>query len=223
MDDAATISRDHQRAGLAADPVLVPTALRLRRTGLAPVDSAAARASCDLKPTGAVRRAMFTARERPPARHRPVPHRVRAVRGRGLQAHPVRYTTHCARVFLHRSASTVGHVLAQRSPSPKHRAPPVLPPWVNAADILTVLLGVAALQAAVFGGFQISIRNPWRPLLWAVLLCGLRHYLVRTAPMHERLRHWTRRVSWIDIRRVSWIDAARKAASRGATGFHRCT
>ena len=91
---------------------------------------------------------------------------------------------------------------------------------MNAADILTVLLGVAALQAAVFGGFQISIRNPWRPLLWAVLLCGLRHYLVRTAPMHERLRHWTRRVSWIDIRRVWWIDAARKAASRGATGFH---
>ena len=105
-------------------------------------------------------------------------------------------------------------------PPPNTAPPPVLPLWVNAADILTVLLGVAALQAAVFGGFQISIRNPWRPLLWAVLLCGLRHYLVRTAPMHERLRHWTRRVSWIDIRRVWWIDAARKAASRGATGFH---
>ena len=106
-------------------------------------------------------------------------------------------------------------------PPPQDTAPaPVLPRWVNAADILTVLLGVAAFQAAVFGGFQISIRNPWRPLLGAVLLYGLRHYLVRTAPMHERLWHWTRRAWWIDIRRVWWIDAAWKAASSRATGFH---
>ena len=108
----------------------------------------------------------------------------------------------------------------EENPSPNTRRTPNLPPWVNTADILTVLLGVAALQAALFGGFQISIRDPWRPIAWAVLLGGLRHYLVRTAPMHERLRHGIRVVCRIDVRGVRWIDATRRAASRRAAGFH---
>ena len=104
------------------------------------------------------------------------------------------------------------------SPSPERT--PSLPRWANTADILTVLLGVAALHAAVFGGFQISIRDPWRPIAWAVLLGGLRHYLVRTAPMHERLWHGIRGVCRIDVRSVPWIDAVRRASSRRAAGLH---
>ena len=66
-----------------------------------------------------------------------------------------------------------------------------VPGWVRAADVLTVVLGAAALQAAVFGGFEIpglSVRNPWRPLAMAVVVAGLRHLVFRTAPLHARLR-----------------------------------
>ena len=109
----------------------------------------------------------------------------------------------------------------QDAPLPRHDAPRPSPPgWVNAADVLIVLLGVAAFQAAVFGGFEISVRNPWRPLSMAVVLFGLRHYLVRTPPMHERLWRWALRVRRLDIPGLSWIDAARKAAAHRATGFH---
>lgn len=107
------------------------------------------------------------------------------------------------------------------APLPQNDAPgSALPRWVNAADTLTILLGVAALQAAAFGGFQISIRNPWRPLLLAVLLCGLRHYLVRMAPIHERLWRWIRGLRQLDIPGASWIVAAGRAAARRTTGFH---
>ena len=90
----------------------------------------------------------------------------------------------------------------------------ILPRWVRGADVLTVLLGLAALQAALFGGFQIpglSIRNPWRPLVMAVVLVGLRHYLFRAAPLYRRLWVWRR---W-----VRWIDAVRNATSRWAAGL----
>lgn len=81
---------------------------------------------------------------------------------------------------------------------------PVLPGWVRVADVLTLLLGAAALQAAVFGGFQIpglSVTNPWRPLVMALVVAGLRHYLVRTPPAHARL--------WEGSRRIWLADAAR--------------
>ena len=57
-------------------------------------------------------------------------------------------------------------------------------------------------------------------MAWAVLLGGLRHYLVRTAPMHERLWHGIRGVCRIDVRSVPWIDAVRRASSRRAAGLH---
>lgn len=76
---------------------------------------------------------------------------------------------------------------------------PVLPGWVRVADVLTLLLGAAALQAAVFGGFQVpglSVTNPWRPLVMALVVAGLRHHLVRTPPAHARLWEWSRRI-WL--------------------------
>ena len=93
---------------------------------------------------------------------------------------------------------------------------PTLPRWVRGADVVTILLGVAALQAALFGGFQIpglSITNPWRPLVFAVVLAGLRHALFRTAPMHERLWGWLCRVWFTDAVRAAWTRtmAARMA------------
>ena len=88
---------------------------------------------------------------------------------------------------------------------------PVLPGWVRFADVLTLLLGAAALQAAVFGGFQIpglSITNPWRPLVVGLVVAGLRHHLLPTPPAHARLWRWTRRIWLADAaqatRREDW-------------------
>lgn len=83
---------------------------------------------------------------------------------------------------------------------------PVLPGWVRVADILTLLFGAAALQAAVFGGFQVpglSVTNPWRPLVMALVVAGLRHHLVRTPPAHARLREWSRRIWLADAARAT--------------------
>ena len=87
---------------------------------------------------------------------------------------------------------------------------PILPRWVRAADALTVLLGVSALQAALFGGFQIpglSVTNPWRPLVFGLVLAALRHGLFRTAPMHERLWRWLCKVWLTDAVRAAWTRA----------------
>ena len=87
---------------------------------------------------------------------------------------------------------------------------PILPRWVRAADALTVLLGVAALQAALFGGFQIpglSVTNPWRPLAFGLVLAALRHGVFRTAPMHERLWRWLCKVWLTDEVRAAWTRA----------------
>ena len=83
---------------------------------------------------------------------------------------------------------------------------PVLPGWVRVADVLTLLLGAAALQAAVFGGFQVpglSVTNPWRPLVMALVVAGLRHHFVRTPPAHARLREWSRRIWLADAARAT--------------------
>ena len=107
--------------------------------------------------------------------------------------------------------------LLRNDHGPPNAAPvPTLPRWVRVADVVTILLGVAALQAALFGGFQIpglSITNPWRPLVFAVVLAGLRHALFRTAPMHERLWGWLCRVWFTDAVRAAWTRtmAARMA------------
>ena len=84
-----------------------------------------------------------------------------------------------------------------------------MPRWVRTADVATVLLGVAALQAGVFGGFQIpglSITNPWRPLAMAVVVAGLRYVLFRTPPIHERLWRWIHRLRPTDaaVRMAHW-------------------
>ena len=91
---------------------------------------------------------------------------------------------------------------------------PVLPGWVRVADVLTLLLGAAALQAGVFGGFQVpglSVTNPWRPLVMALVVAGLRHHLVRTPPAHARLWEWSRRMWLADsaraTRRADWPAA----------------
>ena len=59
------------------------------------------------------------------------------------------------------------------------------------ADALTLLFGLAAFHAAVLGGFQIpglSVRNPWRPLVLALAVGGLRVGLTHKASLYRWFR-----------------------------------
>ena len=68
---------------------------------------------------------------------------------------------------------------------------PSLPAWARIADALTVALLLAALYVAVFGGVRIggvfSMSTPWRALLALTVICGLRHYLIPSSPLHVRV------------------------------------
>ena len=63
---------------------------------------------------------------------------------------------------------------------------PGLPVWVRIADALTVVLLLAALYVAVFGGIRIgtvfSMSTPWRALFGLIVICGLRHHFVQFSP-----------------------------------------
>ena len=69
-----------------------------------------------------------------------------------------------------------------------------LPVWAQIGDGLTLLLAVAALRVAILGGIRIgtffSMSTPWRALVGLVIICGVRHYLIRSSPLHARLWSW---------------------------------
>lgn len=68
---------------------------------------------------------------------------------------------------------------------------PDLPLWARAADGLTVGLALTAIYVAVFGPLHIgtvfSTSTPWRALGGLVVICAVRHCLVRTSPLHQRI------------------------------------
>ena len=70
---------------------------------------------------------------------------------------------------------------------------PSLPPWVRVADGVTIVLSVLVVHVAIFGplrmGAVLSVGEPWRAVLLLAVVVGLRHYLVRTPPVYQRV--WT--------------------------------
>ena len=108
----------------------------------------------------------------------------------------------------------------QPRPSPA----PAPPRWARAADALTVLLVVAALQAAVFGGFQIpglSIRNPWRPLMLALIVGGLRLWLVGKSPTIRSIRSLLQRLDrWLELPDRPEADGSRRRPRMDAVFLH---
>ena len=90
---------------------------------------------------------------------------------------------------------------------------PPLPVWARLADSLALLLAAAVLLWGVFGGIRIgtlfSMSTPGRALFGLIVICGLRHYLVRARPLPRRvwsgLRHAARR-PW-SVPRESVADA----------------
>ena len=88
----------------------------------------------------------------------------------------------------------------------------VLPAWARCADALTILLALAALRVVVLGGVRIgtvfSMSTPWRALLALLVICGLRHYLVRARPLHRRIWLWLRDRAWPAYLRATGMTGA---------------
>ena len=85
---------------------------------------------------------------------------------------------------------------------------PSLPLWVRAADVTTIVLSVVVMRVAVFGplrlGSVLSIGEPWRALFVLGVVSGLRHYLVRTQPVHQRVWAWLRSGWRTDAAQAVW-------------------
>ena len=83
---------------------------------------------------------------------------------------------------------------------PASDAPPDLPLWARVVDALALVIGLIALSVLLFGGFRIwlfetrlSVTAWWRPALAALFLIGLRHAVIRRAPMPARVVSSVRR------------------------------
>ena len=100
-------------------------------------------------------------------------------------------------------------------------ATPVLPAWAGVADVLTLLFALAAVYVAVFGGIRVgsvfSMSTPWRALIGLTIICGLRHYLIRTSPLHERA--W----SWLEPAARTLLSPAVSCGRRGLSAYERAT
>ena len=77
-----------------------------------------------------------------------------------------------------------------------NRSAPPLPVGARLADGLALLLAAAVLLWGVFGEIRIgplfSMSTPWRAVFGLIVICGLRHCLVRTRPLHRRVWSWLR-------------------------------
>ena len=118
------------------------------------------------------------------------------------------------------STSPVLGPLSVRPPRNDPVTPGPSPPlWVRVADVATIVLGVLVVHVAIFGslrlGTLLSIGDPWRALVLLTVITGLRHYFVRTPPLHRRV--WTSlRAGW-RYRSVSGRLADRSRDAAGGT------
>jgi hypothetical protein len=69
-----------------------------------------------------------------------------------------------------------------------------LPKWATALDVLAVVMALVAISVAIGGGFRIwvfdirlSVTGWWRPALWSAIAIALRHAIVRTHPLPQRV------------------------------------
>ena len=85
-------------------------------------------------------------------------------------------------------------------PPPASHPLPSLPLWARVVDALSLVIALIALSVLLFGGFRIwlfetrlSVTAWWRPALAALFLIGLRHAVIRRAPMPARVVSSVRR------------------------------
>lgn len=76
-----------------------------------------------------------------------------------------------------------------------------LPRWVRAIDVVSIVVLVLALSVLLFGGFRVmvagsrvSVTGWWRPLIWAIALIAVRHWVHPDAPVWRRA--WRGLLEW---------------------------
>lgn len=79
--------------------------------------------------------------------------------------------------------------------------PTPLPRWVRAVDVVSLVVLALAVSVVLFGGFRVmvagsrvSVTGWWRPLLWAVALIVVRHWLHPRSPVWRRT--WRGLTTW---------------------------
>ncbi|MCX6537468.1 MAG: hypothetical protein NT151_00835 [Acidobacteria bacterium] len=113
--------------------------------------------------------------------------------------------------------------MRKKSPDPVS-----LPAWAQAADAITLLLLAAATAIFLYGGYRgriagikVSLLDPWRPAIAAVVLLVIRHLVARHHPLHRRLWFavlWPFRVLTVAARAVTRIPVTNDIDEFGAPG-----
>lgn len=69
-----------------------------------------------------------------------------------------------------------------------------LPKWATALDLIAIVTALIAISVVIGGGFRVwvfdsrlSFTGWWRPALWSVLAMALRHAIIRTRPLPQRV------------------------------------
>jgi hypothetical protein len=69
-----------------------------------------------------------------------------------------------------------------------------LPKWATALDVAAVVMALVAISVAISGGFRIwvfdvrlSVTDWIRPAIWSLLAIAIRHAIVRTQPLPQRV------------------------------------
>ena len=85
----------------------------------------------------------------------------------------------------------------------------VLPWWVRVLDVATVAACLLLVSNVVFEGFRFragtlrfTATSPWRTLIIALVLAGVRHALLRSPALHQRLIGRVRLAWRSDTRRI---------------------
>jgi hypothetical protein len=83
-----------------------------------------------------------------------------------------------------------------------------LPRWALAADLLAVVLAILGVVVLLwsdlsfrFIGIRVSLRSPWRPVLWAVLVLAARNWYVRRPPSFSWILTPFKPSTWARLRR----------------------
>jgi hypothetical protein len=69
-----------------------------------------------------------------------------------------------------------------------------LPKWATALDVFAVVMALVAVSVVIGGGFRVwvfdnrvSVTDWWRPALWSAMAIAIRHAIVRTQPLPQRV------------------------------------
>lgn len=97
-------------------------------------------------------------------------------------------------------------VIPSREPAPSLVEGPALPRWARAADVVSIAVVIIAVIISATGGFRLrfgawrfALTSPYRPLLFAAAIAGVRHLIEREQPIYahalQQARRWSQAIA----------------------------